>query len=218
MNARIPPPLVPDGDGLARVAHVGPSTVGAPALSRGVILLMAVAAGLAVANICYSQPLLDAIADDVGVSHAFAGLIGALTQSGYAFGLLLIAPLGDLTDRRRLIMAQLLLSAVALGVVVVATDRIVLLGAMAVIGLLAVVAQVIVAHASTLAPPGQRGRVVGTVTSGIIIGILLARTVAGALSDWFSWRSVYVAAAAATLVIAALLGWFCPGSLLPTSP
>jgi predicted MFS family arabinose efflux permease len=185
-------------------------------LAGGTIFLMAVAAGLAVANICYSQPLLDAIADDVGLSHALAGLVGALTQTGYAVGLMLIAPLGDLVDRRALIMGQLLLSAVALGVIVLASDRVVLLGAMAAIGLLAVVAQVIVAHAATLAVPAERGRVVGVVTSGIILGILLARTVAGALSDWLGWRAVYGAAAAATLCIVVLLALFLPRQPVPS--
>jgi predicted MFS family arabinose efflux permease len=180
------------------------------ALSAGIIFLMAVAAGLAVANICYSQPLLDAIADDVGLSRPLAGLVGTLTQTGYAVGLVLVAPLGDLVDRRGLIMGQLLLSAGALGAVVLATDRVILLGAMAVIGLLAVAAQVIVAHAATLALPNERGRVVGVVTSGIIIGILLARTVAGALSDWLGWRAVYLAAAATTLCMVVLLGLFLP--------
>jgi predicted MFS family arabinose efflux permease len=212
VNAHMPPPSsAPDG----ALVPVAPGHVLARAdhdrvLARGTVFLMAVAAGLAVANICYSQPLLDAIADDIGLSHALAGLIGTLTQTGYAVGLLLIAPLGDLVDRRGLIMGQLLLSAGALGVVVVATDRVILLGAMAAIGLLAVVAQVIVAHAATLALPNARGRVVGVVTSGIIIGILLARTVAGALSDWFGWRAVYVAAAATTLFIVVLLGLFLP--------
>jgi predicted MFS family arabinose efflux permease len=185
-------------------------------LSGGILILMAVAAGLSVANICYSQPLLDTIADDFQLSHALAGIIGAVTQTGYAMGLLLIAPLGDLLNRRKLIVGQLLVSSLALCLVALATNRFVLLATMAVIGLFAVAAQVIVAHAATLALPSERGKTVGLVTSGIIIGILLARTVAGGLSDWFGWRAVYLVAACATLVVAVLLTLLLPDQQAPS--
>jgi predicted MFS family arabinose efflux permease len=186
-------------------------------LSNGAALLFSVACGLAVANVYYAQPLLDAMADEFGISHATAGLVITFTQIGYGLGLLLVAPLGDLLDRRRLIVGQSLLSAAALLVVAFAPTGTILLAGMAAIGLLAVVTQVIVAYAALLARPAERGSIVGVVTSGIIIGILLARTVAGTLSDIFGWRSVYVASAAATLIIAGLLFKALPRQAIPSA-
>ena len=188
-----------------------------PMLHRGVTRLMAVAAGLAVANVYYAQPLLDAIGRDLGIGEAMLGIVIAVTQVGYGLGLLLVAPMGDLIDRRRLILAQVLLTVIALGVVFVATTAIVFLVAMTCVGVLAVVAQVIVAHAASLAAPGEQGRVVGTVTTGIVIGILLARTAAGTLSDLFGWRAVYVASSAAGLVVAALLLVALPAQRIPNA-
>ena len=186
-------------------------------LHRRVTLLMAVAAGLAVANVYYAQPLLDVIGRDLGIADAVLGVVIAMTQVGYGLGLLLVAPIGDLLDRRRLILAQVLLTVVALGVVAFATTAIVFLTAMACVGVLAVVAQVIVAHGASLAPPGEQGRVVGTITTGIVMGILLARTAAGTLSDLFGWRAVYVASSAAGLVVAALLVVALPAQRVPNA-
>jgi predicted MFS family arabinose efflux permease len=176
-----------------------------PALSRGVTLLFSLACGIAVANVYYAQPLLDVMANQFRISHAMIGLVITLTQIGYGHGLLLVVPLGDLLDRRRLIVGQSLLSIVALLVVAFAPTGTVLLAGMAAVGMLAVVTQVLIAFAASLTRPTERGRVVGVVTSGIIIGILLARTVSGTLSDLFGWRSVYIVSAVATLVIASLL-------------
>jgi predicted MFS family arabinose efflux permease len=117
----------------------------------------------------------------------------------------LIVPLGDLLDRRRLIVSQAALSALALVVVGLAPSGFVLLAGMIVVGLLAVVVQVLVAFAATLAAPTERGRIVGTVTSGVVIGILLARFIAGVLADLGGWRSVYLFSAALMLVMAGLL-------------
>ena len=174
-------------------------------LSRAVALLFSVACGLAVANVYFAQPLLDTMADEFVISHATVGIVMTVTQVGYGLGLLLVVPLGDLLDRRRLIVGQSLLSALALMAVALAPTAPALLAAMAAVGLLAVVTQVLVAYAAILARPGERGRAVGVVTSGIIIGILLARTVSGTLSDLLGWRSVYIVSAVATLVIVALL-------------
>ncbi|AJY38849.1 MFS transporter [Burkholderia humptydooensis] len=181
------------------------TTFDAPTLSRAVALLFALACGLAVANVYYSQPLLDTMAHEFGISPATIGLVVTVTQIGYGFGLLLIVPLGDLLNRRRLIVGQSLLSVLALVAVGVAPTSAILLIGMAAVGLLAVVTQVLVAYAAFLARPSEQGQIVGVVTSGIIIGILLARTVSGTLSDLFGWRSVYFVSAAATLAIAALL-------------
>lgn len=176
-----------------------------PALNNRTILLFAVASGLAVANAYFAHPLLDVMADDLGLSRTVAGLIVGATQLGYGLGLLLLVPLGDLLDRRKLIIGQSLLSVLALACVGFSQSAAMLLGAMAAVGLLAVVTQALVAYAASLAPPSERGHVVGIVTSGIVIGILLARTVAGALTDLSGWRTVYFASALLTLVIALLL-------------
>jgi len=189
-----------------------------PALRPGVTLLMAAAAGLAVANVYYAQPLLDAIGHDLAIPEAALGAVTAMTQIGYGLGLLLLAPVGDLVDRRRLILALALLTAITLGVVAFAATAAVFLGAMACAGMLAVVAQVIVAHGASLAAPGEQGKVVGTVTTGIVTGILLARTAAGTLSDLLGWRAVYGASSIAGLVIAALLFAALPAQRAPGAP
>ncbi|WP_379146907.1 MFS transporter [Paenibacillus sp. sgz500992] len=168
-------------------------------------LLFAIACGLAVANIYYAQPLLDAIADEFRIPHSSAGIVITITQVCYALGLLLLVPLGDLLNRRSLIAGQMLLSVLALVVVGTASSSIVLFIGMAIVGLLAVVTQTLVAFAATLAAPAERGRVVGLVTSGIVIGILLARTFAGLLTDLAGWRSVYVVSAGLSLLMAGVL-------------
>ncbi|NBF18704.1 MFS transporter, partial [Pseudomonas sp. Fl4BN2] len=126
------------------------------------------------------------------LSPATVGIVITLTQVGYGLGLLLLVPLGDLLNRRRLIVIQTLLSVLALLIVALAPSSAWLLLGMACTGLLAVVTQVLVAYAANLAPTAQRGRVVGMVTSGIVVGILLARTVAGTMADLAGWRSVYL--------------------------
>ncbi|MGL3207838.1 MFS transporter [Bradyrhizobium sp. BR 1433] len=182
----------------------------ARALSPAVVLLFAVACGLSVANIYFAQPLLDTMAQDLSITPAVIGGVVTLTQVGYAFGLMLIVPLGDLWDRRRLIVGQTVLSAIALTIVGTAPNAPVLLVGMVLVGLLAVVIQVLVAYAATLAAPADRGRAIGTVTSGVVSGILLARFAAGALADLGGWRVVYLTSAALTLVLAALLARALP--------
>ena len=174
-------------------------------LSRPVVLLFAVASGLAVANAYFAHPLLDVMADDLGIDRATAGLIVGFTQLGYGLGLVLLVPLGDLVDRRKLVVGQSLLSVLALVSVGFSTTGAMLLVSMAAMGLLAVVTQALVAYAASLAPPSERGQIVGVVTSGIVLGILLARVVAGTLADISGWRTVYFVSAILTLVIAALL-------------
>ncbi|MCC8935464.1 MFS transporter [Bradyrhizobium sp. Arg68] len=179
-------------------------------LSPAITLLFAVACGLSVANIYFAQPLLDAMAQDLGIAPAAIGIVVTLTQIGYALGLMLIVPLGDLWDRRRLIVGQTVLSAAALVVVGTASNAAVLLAGMVLVGLLAVVVQVLVAYAATLATPAERGRTIGTVTSGVVSGILLARFASGALADIGGWRTVYLVSAALMLAMAALLALVLP--------
>jgi predicted MFS family arabinose efflux permease len=192
------------------------STTVNPALSPAIALLFSVACGLAVANVYYAQPLLDTMANEFGIDHARAGIIMTCTQFGYGIGLLLVVPLGDLVDRRRLVAGQSLLLAVVLIAVALAPTGTVLLAALAAVGMLAVVAQILVAYAAILAHPIERGRIVGVVTSGIVVGILLARTVAGILEDLLGWRAVYAVSALATLLISCLLFIALPRPALPS--
>lgn len=193
----------PQGDDPADDAP--PDATSAVGLPRGLVLLFALACGLSVANIYFAFPLLDAMARDFAIAPAAIGMVVTMTQIGYALGLVLIVPLGDLLDRRRLLVSQTTLSALALVAVALARTAFVLMAAMIVVGLLAVVVQVVVAFAASLARPAERGRVVGTVTSGVVIGILLARFVSGVLTDLGGWRSVYLCSAALMLVMAGLL-------------
>lgn len=174
-------------------------------MPRRLVGLLALACGLAVANIYYAYPLLANIADTFDISYGAVGVIVTVTQIAYGVGLLLLVPLGDIVDGRRLVVAQWLLSVVALVIVATAGSSAVLLIGMAAVGLLAVVIQVQVAYAAALAAPDERGRVVGSVTSGVVLGILLSRTVAGVIADLAGWRAVFLGSAVAALAISALL-------------
>lgn len=168
-------------------------------------LLFAVAGGAAVGNLYWAQPLLDEIASSLGTSAAVAGLLVTLTQVGYALGILLVVPLGDVLDRRRLIPGVLVASAVALLFAAVTPSFAVLLVALALVGLTTVAGQLLIPLAGDLADPASRGRVVGTIASGVLTGILVSRTVSGLVADAFGWRTIYVVAAVAALVFAVLL-------------
>ncbi|WP_329164704.1 MFS transporter [Streptomyces sp. NBC_01267] len=188
-------------------------------LSRGVTLLFAVACGTAVANVYFAQPLLVTLGHDFSISTATVGAVVTLTQIGYGLGLFFLVPLGDLLDSRRLIAVQLLLLATALTAVGTAGTATLLLVGLATVGLLAVVTQTLVAFAASLAAPEERGRVVGLVTSGVVTGILLARTVSGLLADLAGWRSVYLASAVLTCVIALALYRLLPSrNSAPSAP
>ncbi|HWN35144.1 MAG TPA: MFS transporter [Pseudonocardia sp.] len=186
-----------EADPAARPSETSPNV----RLSRLATLFFAVAAGIAVSNVYFAQPLLVSIGQDFGLGAGVLGLVVTATQVGYGLGLFLLVPLGDMVNRRRLIVAQFGLMALALLATAVAPNALVLLAGMAAVGLLAVVTQALVAFAAALAGPARRGRVVGTVTSGVVIGILSARAVSGALADLAGWRAVYFASAALAMVI-----------------
>ncbi|NVZ60472.1 MFS transporter [Pseudomonas gingeri] len=171
-------------------------------LSTALILLMATATGLAVASNYYAQPLLHTIAQHLGLSMATAGTIVITAQLSYGAGLLLLVPLGDLFEQRRLIVVMTLLSALGLLISAFAPGLPWLLLGTALTGLFSVVAQVLVPMAASLTPPEQRGRVVGTLMSGLLLGILLARTAAGALSSFGDWRAIYLLAAGLMFICA----------------
>ena len=184
-------------------------------LSPSLTLLFSVTCALAVANVYFAQPLLDSMAQSLGVESSMIGVVVTATQVGYALGLLFIVPLGDLVNRKRLILSHVLLSAVALAAVGAAQQWLTLLGAMVVMGLLAVVVQVLVAYAAVLATPSQRGHAVGTVTSGIVLGILLARFTSGLIADLAGWRAVYCVSSGLMLTLAAVLWRAVPVTASP---
>ena len=184
-------------------------------LSPSLTLLFSVTCALAVANVYFAQPLLDSMAQSLGVASSMIGVVVTATQVGYALGLLFIVPLGDLVNRKRLIMTQVVLSAIALAAVGAAQQWLALLGAMIVMGLLAVVVQVLVAYAAVLATPSQRGQAVGTVTSGIVLGILLARFTSGLIADIAGWRAVYFVSSGLMLTLAAVLWKVVPATASP---
>ena len=166
---------------------------------------MALSVGVIVANIYYVQPLLATMARTFSVSVSMIGLVAMLTQVGTAIGMLIFVPLGDSRDRRALLTALLLGACVALCGVATARNLIWISIASFAVGACGAAVHVIVPFAAQLAPENSRGRVLGTVFSGLLIGILLARTFSGVVASFFGWRSVYVIAALAMLALMLLL-------------
>ena len=175
-------------------------------LSPALILLMSVATGLAVASNYYAQPLLDTIARAFDLSASSAGFIVTAAQLGYAAGLLFLVPLGDMFERRMLIVSMTLLAAGGMLITASSQSLTMMIIGTALTGLFSVVAQILVPLAATLASPEKRGKVVGTSMSGLLLGILLARTVAGLLASLGGWRTVYWVASV-LMVIMALALW-----------
>ena len=186
----------------ARGGSAGPRDLG---LSRRLMLVFAIACGLVAANIYYAQPMLETIARQFHATSAAVGQVVTLTQLGFAAGLLVLVPLGDLLDRRRLIAVTLLVATASLIALALAPTLAVLLVAGLVVGLTSVVAQILVPFAATLANNASRGRVVGFVMSGLLLGILLSRTIAGLISQVAGWRAVYGGAAALTAALIVVL-------------
>ncbi|MCA1924602.1 MFS transporter [Buttiauxella noackiae] len=178
----------------------------APGLSPALIVLMSIATGLAVASNYYAQPLLDTIANAFSLSINQAGFIVTAAQLGYAAGLLLLVPLGDMFERRGLIVFMTLLAAGGMVIVALSQTLWMMILGTALTGLFSVVAQILVPLAATLAEPAKRGKVVGTIMSGLLLGILLARTVAGLLASLGGWRTVYWVASV-LMVLMALALW-----------
>ncbi|MBP2859180.1 MFS transporter [Dickeya oryzae] len=175
-------------------------------LSPAMTLLMSAATGLAVASNYYAQPLLDAIAHAFRLSVNQAGFIVTAAQLGYACGLMFLVPLGDRFERRSLIVIMTLLAAGGMLITASAPSLWLMVAGTAITGLFSVVAQILVPLAATLASPENRGKVVGTIMSGLLLGILLARTLAGALASLGDWRTVYWVASA-LMTGMALLMW-----------
>jgi len=181
------------------------TTLPAHAISRWVILLLAIGAGFSVASIYYAQPLLPLMGSDLHLSIEGMGLVPTLTQAGYAIGILFLLPLGDRHDRRTLI----LLKSTALALVLLASSLVTELHSLLIVSLLigmaATMAQDIVPAAAILAPEGKQGKTVGTVMTGLLLGILLSRTVSGIVGEAFGWRVMYQLAAASIALIGVVM-------------
>lgn len=166
-----------------------------PELSARLILLLATGTGLTVASLYYAQPMLGIMTDDIHAANTTVGWVPTLTQLGYALGILLLVPMGDIIDRRRIVLVKGAILTLALLLAAFAPGIGTLLVASLAIGLTATMAQDIVPAAATLAPESIRGRVVGTVMTGLLLGILLSRVVSGFVAQNFGWRAMYVVAA-----------------------
>jgi predicted MFS family arabinose efflux permease len=174
-------------------------------MSRALFLLLAVAVGVAAANLYYAQPLAAAIGADLHATVAQVGTAMTLTQIGYALGMILLVPLGDGRERRSVIVVTAASSVLALLLVARAGSIESLMGASLLVGASTSVVQMILPYAVALAKPEERGRIVGGIMAGLLTGILLSRTVSGAIGAALGWRAVYVIAAGAMTVLTVVL-------------
>jgi predicted MFS family arabinose efflux permease len=179
-------------------------------VARSLVWILSIACAIGIANLYYIQPLLVTMSHTFGVTQKTMGFVATLAQLGFASGLLLIVPLGDVYNRRNLITLTLLAVTITLIAAAIAPNIIWLMIAFYLVGVTTVVPQIIVPFAAHLAHPQERGRVVGTVMSGLLIGILLARTVSGFVGQALGWRVMYWIAAALMLLLALLLRLLLP--------
>lgn len=195
-----------------------PQAMAPQAMTAGLLLLLATAAGVSVASLYYSQPMLGVLGADMQASTSAVGWVPTLTQLGYALGIVLLAPLGDRYDRRHIILIKAVMLVLALLASGVAPGMGSLLAASLGLGLAATLAQDVVPAAATLAPAAERGRIVGMVMTGLLLGILLSRVVSGLVAQLWGWRAMYLLAATAmaglTLAVWRGLPHFAPTTQL----
>jgi predicted MFS family arabinose efflux permease len=163
--------------------------------------MMSACCGLAVANLYYNQPLLADIARDLHVDQAQVGSVAATTQLGYALGILAFVPLGDAFDRRKLVARLALITAAGLAAIALAPNLPFLAIASFAVGCTTVIAQILIPYAAFLSPPEQRGHTVGRMITGVLLGVLLARTISGFIGQHLGWRAVYWIAAAVCVAL-----------------
>ena len=181
-----------------------------PAITPAMMFLMAVACGAIVANLYYAQPLIALIAPSVGLGTVAASLVVTLTQIGYGVGLILLVPLADMVENRRLVVLTLSGTVVALLIAALAPSAGIFLFAALLIGLSSVAAQVLIPMAAHMAPDAIRGRVVGNIMSGLLLGILLARPVASVVAELFGWRAIFFLSTLLMAGLLAVLAWRLP--------
>ncbi|MBO7811090.1 MFS transporter [Burkholderia pseudomallei] len=176
-----------------------------PQMARGLILLFAFSCGAIVANLYYAQPIIALIAPDLHMSGGMASLIVSLTQIGYAAGLFFLVPLGDLVENKKLMVVTALMSIASLALAAAVRAPGLFLAVSLIVGFSSVAVQLLIPLAAHLAPSESRGRVVGTIMSGLLLGILLSRPVASFIADHFGWRAVFAFGAATMAIVTVLL-------------
>lgn len=181
-----------------------------PTLTNLLILVMSIACGLTVANLYYIQPLLADIAKTFHVNQLSIGFAAMLTQIGYAIGMIFILPLGDIKEKRTLIVIMLLCSIISLMSMFFSPNIYILIISSFAVGFTSIIPQLIIPLTAQLANPQQRGQTIGTIMSGLLIGILLSRTVSGILGSYFGWRTVYLIAAIMMLALMLILRKMIP--------
>ncbi|MEC1258313.1 MFS transporter [Bacillus subtilis] len=179
-------------------------------ISPSLTLLLATACGIIVANLYYAQPLVGLISKAIGLSPSSAGLIVTLTQIGYVAGLLFLVPLGDIIENKKLIVVSLLLSAAALTLTAFVKHGTLFLAAAFFVGLGSIAAQVLVPFASYLASDAARGRVVGNVMSGLLLGIMLSRPISSLVADIWGWNAIFALSAVVSVILAIVLSKVLP--------
>lgn len=179
-------------------------------LPGGTLWLMSLACGVSVANLIYNQPLLGDFAKDFSATPEAAGQVASVSQIGYGLGLLFLLPLGDLVERRRLVIALTLLCAALMAATAFAPTISLLILAHLFIGVTSMSAQVLIPMGVEMAPPERRGHTVGTLMTGLLGGILLARTLSGVVADQFGWRAMYGLAAVMMVVLGGALALRLP--------
>jgi predicted MFS family arabinose efflux permease len=182
----------------------------APAMTRGLVILFAFCCGAIVANIYYAQPIIGLIAPDIGLSNTLASMIVSLTQIGYALGLFFLVPLGDLLENRRLMIVTTGVAILSLLGAAFAQQPNVFMIVSLLVGFSSVSVQILIPMAANMAPEHSRGRVVGSIMSGLLLGILLARPLSSLVADHFGWRAVFGSAAALMLIISVVMGTAMP--------
>ncbi|MEK6450646.1 MULTISPECIES: MFS transporter [Myroides] len=174
-------------------------------LSKSNVLFMAAITGLIVANLYYCQPLIPLIADEFGVSESSAGTLTYLTQAGYAIGMFLMIPLGDKLERKKQIIFTTILATIALALTAVVKNFLVLQIISFILGATSIVPQLVLPMAASLSSDEQRGKVIGTVVSGLLIGILFSRTISGFVGVWLGWRGMFWIATAVSVLLVIMI-------------
>lgn len=179
-------------------------------INKPTLWVMTIATGLIVANLYYSQPLLDDIAHTFHIKNSEAGYIAMLTQIGYALGMLFLIPLGDKLKRKKLIMYDFGLIIISLLLTAFSPTFTVMLIASFLIGFTSIVPQLIIPMAAHLSKSEERGKTVGFVMSGLLIGILLSRTISGYIGAHFGWQVMFIIAAVLMLLLWIIIYFLFP--------
>ncbi len=183
---------------------------GLESLNPRIVYIISIACGITVANLYWAQPLLDSIAKTFHSTTTSSGLIVTFTQIGYAAGLVLLVPLGDLLERKNLILSVLSLAVLSLIAAAVSASISIFIISSLAVGITSVVAQILVPFSATLARDHERGKIVGQVMSGLLLGILLARTLSGFVSEYFGWRAIFGLAAFLIFILVFVLKFKLP--------